>query len=144
LEPPTFNFLKGIDYTKWFLEADGDYRSSNQLEVALSEFELQGLELDWTGLVWGGDLIFPDRTVVTRRLRGTKWNTVHDSAGTAVASADNPRVLILNKYRVLLTRFRKGMVIVVPDGSINDPTVAQREYDSVHDYLLACGIRPLA
>ena len=44
VEAPTFDFLGGIDYVRWFLEPAGDYRSSNQLEVALSEFELQGLE----------------------------------------------------------------------------------------------------
>lgn len=70
VETPTFKFLQGIDYVKWFLEPSGDHRSSNQLEVALSKFEMQGLEIDLAGLLWGGDLVFPDGQVVARSLRG--------------------------------------------------------------------------
>jgi hypothetical protein len=70
VEPPTFKFLGGIDIVKWFLEPATDYRSSNQLEVALSEFELQGLELDLVGLLWGGDLIFRGSAVIPRKLSG--------------------------------------------------------------------------
>ncbi|MBV8842678.1 MAG: DUF2075 domain-containing protein [Bryobacterales bacterium] len=68
VETPTFKFLGGIDYVKWFLEPAGDHRSSNQLEVAMSEFEMQGLEIDLAVLVWGGDLIFPNDRVVARTL----------------------------------------------------------------------------
>ena len=116
VETPTFNFLGGIDYVKWFLEPAGDHRSSNQLEVALSEFEMQGLEIDVVGRLWGGDLIFPNGQVVARVLRGRQWWVV-SSTGDPQASADDPRTRIQNKYRVLLTRFRKGMVIFVPSGS---------------------------
>ncbi len=142
VETPTFNFLKVIDYVKWFLEPAGDHRSSNQLEVALSEFEMQGLEVDVAGLLWGGDLIFPEGRVVARSLRGRKW-CVLDGVGDPQASADDPRTRIQNKYRVLLTRFRKGMVIFVPTGSSDDSTRAQADFDSVYGYLLRCGVRPL-
>jgi schlafen family protein len=142
IESPTFDFLRGIDYVKWFLEPAGDYRSSNQLEVALSEFETQGLELDLAGLLWGGDLIFPQGQVLTRRLKGMNWTVV---AGTddPQASADDPRIRIKNKYRVLLTRFRKGMVIFIPLGSADDQTRALADFDGVYEYLLHCGVRPL-
>jgi hypothetical protein len=142
VETPTFNFLKVIDYVKWFLEPAGDHRSSNQLEVALSEFEMQGLEVDLAGLLWGGDLVFPEGQVVARTLRGRKWCVVNGT-GDPQASADDPRTRIQNKYRVLLTRFRKGMVIFVPKGSADDPTRAPADFDSVHTYLLRCGVRPL-
>ena len=113
VETPTFKFLGGIDYVKWFLEPAGDHRSSNQLEVALSEFEMQGLEIDLAGLLWGGDLVFLGGEVVARRLSGRKWCVV-GGIGDPQASADDPRTRIQNKYRVLLTRFRTGMIIFVP------------------------------
>lgn len=142
VETPTFKFLGGIDYVKWFLEPAGDHRSSNQLEVALSEFEMQGLEIDLAGLLWGGDLVFPNGQVVTRRLRGRKWCVV-GGTGDPQASADDPRTRIQNRYRVLLTRFRKGMVIFVPMGSADDTTRAPVDFDSVYGYLLRCGVRTL-
>jgi hypothetical protein len=140
VEPPTFNFLGGIDYVKWFLEPAGDHRSSNQLEVALSEFEMQGLEIDLAGLLWGGDLVFPGGQVVARALKGRKWCLVAGT-GDPQAAADDPRTRIQNKYRVLLTRFRKAMVIFVPTGSPDDMTRAQGDFDSVYKYLLHCGVR---
>jgi len=142
VETPTFSFLGGIDYVKWFLEPAGDHRSSNQLEVAMSEFEMQGLEIDLAGLLWGGDLVFPQGQVVARRLKGRKWCEV-GGIGDPQASADDPRTRIQNKYRVLLTRFRKGMVIFVPVGSADDLTRAAVDFDSVYQYLLRCGVCPL-
>jgi DUF2075 family protein len=143
VEPPTFDFLKGIDYVKWFLEPAGDYRSSNQLEVALSEFEMQGLEIDVAGLLWGGDLIFPNKRVLARKLRGRDWCEV-GGIGDPQASADDPRTRIQNKYRVLLTRFRKGMVIFVPKGSPDDSTRRPEDFDCVYEYLMSCGVKSLA
>jgi DUF2075 family protein len=134
--------LGGIDYSKWFLEPAGDHRSSNQLEVALSEFELQGLEIDLAGLLWGGDLIFDDTQVITRRLNGRKWAIVEGHSNPQ-ASADDPRIRILNKYRVLLTRFRKGMVIYVPEGSASDSTRSTGDFDGVFHYLTRCGLSVL-
>jgi hypothetical protein len=142
VEPPTFDFLRGVDYVRWFLEPAGDYRSSNQLEVAMSEFEMQGLELDLVGLLWGGDLVFLSGRAVARRLKGQNWTVVAES-GDPQASADDPYTRIKNKYRVLLTRFRKGMVIVVPWGSSEDPTRAPADFNSVYEYLCRCGVRQL-
>lgn len=142
VEAPTFDFVRGIDYVRWFLEPAGDYRSSNQLEVALSEFELQGLELDYVGLLWGGDLVFPSGEVIARKLRGAEWCRV-SGVGDPQLSADDPRTRIQNKYRVLLTRFRKAMVIFVPRGSTDDLTRAAAEFDGVAEYLTRCGVRSI-
>lgn len=142
VEPPTFDFLRGVDYVRWFLEPAGDYRSSNQLEVAMSEFEMQGLELDLVGLLWGGDLVFTAGRAVARKLKGQNWTVVAET-GDPQASADDPCIRIKNKYRVLLTRFRKGMVIVVPQGSLEDRTRAPRDFDDVYQYLCRCGVRQL-
>jgi hypothetical protein len=142
VETPTFTFLNGIDYPKWFLAPEGDYRSSNQLEVALSEFELQGLELDLSGLLWGGDLVFHNNQAITRKLRGLKWVNI-GGLNNPQASADDPHTRILNKYRVLLTRFRKGMVIFIPKGACEDATYSSTDFDSVYSYLLDCGVKEL-
>lgn len=143
VEAPTFSFLGGVDYPKWFLEPQGDHRSSNQLEIALSEFELQGLELDLVGLLWGGDLIFPEGRVVARAFRGTKWCLVSKSTNPEPC-ADDRFIRIQNKYRVLLTRFRKAMVIFVPTGSSEDQTRDPDDLDSVYNYLMGCGVKPLS
>ncbi len=143
VETPTFDFLGGVDYVKWFLEPAGDYRSSNQLEVALSEFEMQGLEIDVAGLLWGGDLVISEGQMVARRLKGQKWCVVAGT-GDPQASADDPRTRILNKYRVLLTRFRKAMIIFVSRGSVNDVTRVPADFDDVYEYLLRCGVRPVS
>jgi hypothetical protein len=142
VETPTFKFLGGIDYVKWFLEPLGDHRSSNQLEVALSEFEVQGLELDVCGLLWGGDLIFPEGRAQPRKFAGTKWRAVSGSGNPHLA-ADDLKTRILNKYRVLLTRFRKAMTIYVPTGSPDDETLRPDDFDSVYRHLVDCGVRPL-
>ena len=142
VEAPTFYFLKGIDYSSWFLEPAGDIRSSNQLEVALSEFELQGLEIDLAGLLWGGDLIFPDGKIAVRKFSGTRWKPV-EATNDIQASADDQYVRTLNKYRVLLTRFRKAMIIYVPTGSPDDPTRNPGDFDGIYNYLLKCGIKPI-
>jgi hypothetical protein len=68
---------------------------------------MQGLEIDVAGLLWGGDLVFPEERVVARSLRGRKWCVV-DGMGDPQASADDPRIRIQNKYRVLLTRFERA------------------------------------
>ncbi len=142
VEAPAYKFLQGIDYVKWFLEPAGDHRSSNQLEVAMSEFEMQGLEVDFVALLWGGDMVFPKGTLVTRTLRGVKWCEV-SGMGDPQASADDPRTKILNKYRVLLTRFRKAMVIFVPRGDLADSTRAPVDFNSVSAYLVNSGVRSL-
>lgn len=142
VETPTFKFLGGIDYVKWFLEPLGDYRSSNQLEVALSEFEVQGLELDVCALLWGGDLIFPNGQIKARRLSGPQWRLV-SGLGDPQLAADDSKTRILNKYRVLLTRFRKAMTIYVPKGSPEDETRRTEDFDTVYRYLVDCGVRPL-
>jgi hypothetical protein len=155
VETPTFKFLSGIDYASWFLRPKGDVRSSNQLEVAMSEFELQGLELDNVGLLWGGDLLFPDDTPRTRRFRGCTWVAADGvrSSQDGIEQDDDEEIdqrgavtghaLTLNKYRVLMTRYRKAMVIFVPPGDPEDPSRLPADFDRVERYLLNCGAQPL-
>ena len=129
-------FRHAYPYDEWFLRASDDIRSSSSLEVAATEFECQGLELDWAGVCWGDDLLFdPElRTWKIRGFLGTRWVSVVRSSA---------RTFILNKYRVLLTRARRGFVIWVPSGSADDPTRKPHCLDATAEFLLKCGINPL-
>ena len=103
------------------------------LEVAATEFECQGLELDWTGICWGGDFVFSEtnRRWLCRKFRGAKWQAVRK---------DSDVVFVRNKYRVLLTRARRGTVIWVPRGSPIDPTREPSLFDATADYLKSLGV----
>jgi len=130
------DFRRGYPYDEWFLASAEDVRSSYRLEVAASEFECQGLELDWVGLCWGNDLsIGQGNQWLFRRFSGSRWGSVHDSA---------KRQYLLNKYRVLLTRARLGIVIWVPTGDTGDPTLEPEIFNRTYDYLRSCGIPEMA
>lgn len=123
-------------FVHWFLNLPPDVRSSNQLEVAASEFECQGLELDWVGVCWGGDLAFdaPSLLWSFRNFVGTKWQ--------AVASPVD-RAYLLNTYRVLLTRAREGAIVWIPRGDCGDETRAPAVFDSTAEFLRSCGLPEL-
>lgn len=127
------SFHRGFPYADWFLNPPGDVRSSFQLEVALTEFECQGLELDFVGLCWGDDLtpVESSDSWDARDFRGSKWTTVRD--------VQRIRYLI-NKYRVLMTRAREGMVIWVPRGDPADPTREPDRLNRMADLLAASGV----
>jgi hypothetical protein len=120
-----------LDVENWFLNGPTDTRSSYYLETPATEFGIQGLELDWTGLCWDIDLV-PDTTDwKIRAFKGTHWRTVRDATRRQYA---------LNKYRVLLTRAREGMIICVPRGDPADWTRPPAEYESIATYLRSCGV----
>jgi DUF2075 family protein len=115
----------------WFLNDREDTRSSYYLEDAATEFQVQGLELDWMCVTWDGDLRFNGSGWSYHDFRGDRWINVHNP--------ENRRYL-RNAYRVLLTRARQGMVIFVPPGDQNDPTRAPEYYDSTYRYLVELGV----
>ncbi|MCX7372672.1 MAG: DUF2075 domain-containing protein [Alphaproteobacteria bacterium] len=121
---------------RWFLDFwPDDVRASDALEVVATEFSCQGLELDYTGLAWGGDLIrSSDNRWRVRRFRGTRWESV--SQPEALSNQ-------MNTYRVLLTRARYATIMWVPEGNAADRTRQPSEFDAVAEYLLACGARHL-
>lgn len=127
-------FHRDYPYERWFLADGDDIRSSHQLEVVATEFEIQGLELDWVGLCWGGDFLWhPDeRQWVFRRFSGKKWTLIRRK---------EERQFIANSYRVLLTRARQGMVIWVPQGYLSDPTCAPEPLNDTADALRTAGLR---
>lgn len=126
-------FRRGYQFEKWFLAPPSDVRSSYALEVSATEFECQGLELDWVGLCWGGDLVPSEdgKHWIYRKFHGSKWKYCRSL---------EEQSFMKNRYRVLLTRARSGMVIWVPAGSQNDPTRDPRLYDRVYAHLIAAGV----
>jgi len=131
LKPHAIDIRVSVDPVHYFLNDRDDTRSSYYLEDAATEFQVQGLELDWVCVAWCGDF----------RFNGSGWN-YHDFRGERWCNIANPdnRVYLRNAYRVLLTRARQGMVVFVPPGDINDPTRSPAFYDSTFDYLRELGI----
>lgn len=134
IKPLGFNMDVKIDPCAWFLNDCQDVRSSFYLEDAASEFDVQGLELDWAAVVWDADLIHQPSGWHYRNFKGTRWQEIRD------IDAQRYRV---NAYRVLLTRARQGMVIVVPEGDANDSTRSPELYDPTWDFLCHLGLPPL-
>jgi len=128
-------FVKAkIEPAKWFLAPGDDVRSSDALEDAGTEFDVQGLELDWTCVCWDANFRRNDDLWKTLQFKGTTWRSVNDTARQAY---------VANSYRVLLTRGRQGMVIFVPEGSVDDPTRPPEIYDGIHQFLQNCGFETL-
>jgi DUF2075 family protein len=134
LKPHAVDIRVDVNPIHWFLNGRDDTRSSYFLEDAATEFQVQGLELDWVCVTWDADLRMTEKCWSYHDFRGDKW--------TRVQNEDNRRYL-LNAYRVLLTRARQGMVIFVPRGDSNDHTRPHEYYDKTYDYLTEVGIPTL-
>lgn len=119
------------DTVHWFLDDITDIRSSLFLEDAASEFDVQGLELDWTCLVWDGDLRRKGKVWQNFTFKGNKWQNIR---------SEESRAYQINAYRVLLTRARQGMVICVPEGNPADATRLPEFYDGTYEYLKQIGL----
>ena len=126
LKPHAIDIRVNIDPVHWFLSPPRDTRSSLYLEDAATEFQVQGLELDWTIVTWDADL----------RWRGSDWS-FHSFRGAKWTDVKKPerRQYLKNAYRVLLTRARQGMVIFVPPGAKRDRTRNPEFYKGVYNYL---------
>jgi hypothetical protein len=132
--PPTLRSNELGPIGHWFLKPSSDFRSSSALEIPMSEFGCQGLEIDYAGLCWGGDLIRGDSGWVPRQMRAPRWQILR--------GADKRRFR-MNGYRVLLTRARAGLVIYVPVGDREDPTRSPGEFDEIADCLIDAGCEML-
>jgi hypothetical protein len=132
---PSGIFVKGeIDPTLWFLKGKSDIRSSYYLEDVATEFDVQGLEIDWVGVCWDANFRVEDGKWITYNFSGSKWQSVHDL---------EKQKYIANSYRVLLTRGRQGIVIFVPEGNDSDPSRKKTFYDQTYIFLKSCGIGEL-
>lgn len=119
------------DTVHWFLDDIDDIRSSLFLEDAASEFDVQGLELDWTCIVWDGDLRRENNTWGNYSFTGSKWLNIR---------SEDRKSFQINAYRVLLTRARQGMIICVPEGNPEDSTRNPKYYDGTFNYLKSIGL----
>jgi hypothetical protein len=120
-----------IDAPIWFLNDKTDVRSSYYLEETASEFDIQGLELDWTCVCWDIDFRYVGNQWQYFSFRGSQWQRVHTK---------ERQLYLKNAYRVLLTRARQGLVIFIPKGDPSDPTRDPQSYNQIYEYLLNCGI----
>lgn len=131
---PKFDHVNDDAVANWFLKSwPEDVRASDALEIPATEFACQGLELDYVGLCWGGDLYWSNGWSI-RKFIGTNWQKPKG------LDAKDYR---LNTYRVLLTRARYETIIWVPEGDANDRTREPALFDQTADFLIACGARPL-
>ncbi|MFH1121243.1 MAG: DUF2075 domain-containing protein [Bacteroidota bacterium] len=134
LKPLAIDVKSPMNHVNWFLDGKDDVRSSFYLEDVATEFHVQGLELDWTCVIWDGDLRYSGNEWKTFSFVGTKWHNIHK---------EERKKYLINAYRVLLTRARQGMVIVVPEGNTEDHTRRHEYYDSTYNYLISIGIQTI-
>ena len=131
LKPLAIDVRLQPDIESWFLADKKDVRSSLFLEDAATEFDIQGLELDWTCLVWDGDFRYTPNGWDHNAFRGSKWQKIRQKEAQSYQ---------LNAYRVLLTRARQGMIICVPEGKLEDHTRQPEFYDGTFEYLKSIGL----
>jgi DUF2075 family protein len=134
LKPHAIDVKSPMDPIHWFLDEKDDVRSSYYLEDVATEFHVQGLELDWACVVWDADLRYGPHDWEYRSFVGSKWQKIH---------AAHRQMYLKNAYRVLLTRARQGMVIVVPHGDHSDPTRDPSFYDPIYAYLTDLGVKAI-
>jgi broad-specificity NMP kinase len=123
--------LTEINNISWFLNDSGDVDSAYYLEVAASEFKVQGLEVDYSLVAWDANFRYKDGEFGYYRFMRSQWQNIRN---------EQNKVYLKNAYRVLLTRARQGMVIYVPKGDNNDPACKCSFYDGTFDYLKEIGI----
>lgn len=133
---PDFPHLDQDAVANWFLNRWPDVRASDALELPATQYACQGLELDYVGLCWGGDLCRSpgQASWQARKFRGKDWQII--------CRADAVQWQV-NTYRVLLTRARYETIIFVPRGDSEDRTRKPAEFNAIVDFLLRCGALPL-
>jgi len=132
LKPYAIDIRSPVDPVHWFLDGKDDVRSSFYLEDVATEFHVQGLELDWACVTWDGDFRYKGGGDWSyHEFRGDKWQKINK---------EERRLYLKNAYRVLLTRARQGMIIVVPHGDKEDHTRLPDYYDTTFKYLESIGI----
>ncbi len=132
---PVGIFVKNeLSAPNYFLDDKDNVRSSYYLEDCATEFDVQGLELDWSIVAWDADFRYDGNEWSYNRFNGSKWNKVNN---------DNNKLYLKNAYRVLLTRARQGMIIYIPEGNPEDKTRPLEFYDKTYNYLKEIGIEEI-
>lgn len=130
LKPHAIDVKSPMDPVNWFLKGKEDVRSSFYLEDVATEFHVQGLELDWACVTWDADFRFFPEGWSHHSFCGDRWNKINK---------EERKHYLKNAYRVLLTRARQGMVLVVPEGDADDHTRPAQFYDGTYRYLKEIG-----
>lgn len=131
LKPEGIFVKNDISVENWFLNGKDDVRSSYFLEDVVTEFDIQGLELDYSIVAWDADFRFNNNEWQYHNFKGNRWNNIN---------SEDKRIYLKNAYRVLLTRARQGMIIFIPKGNDTDKTRLPEYYDGTYHYLKSVGI----
>jgi DUF2075 family protein len=123
-----------IDPKNWFLNSKDDVRSSYFLEYVATEFDIQGLELDWVCVAWDADFRYVNNIWNYYNFKGNNWQKIKDKESM---------LYLKNAYRVLLTRARQGIIIFIPQGDENDPTRITSFYNGTYEYLKEIGLKEI-
>lgn len=113
---PIFSRDKGY-IADWFNKSTTDSRSCCALNVTISEFDCQGLEVDMSIVGWGTDMTW----------EGDSWSKFE----TGEAADSEKNTYRVNSYRVLLTRGRDGFIIFMPD---------EERFNSTYNALIDAGV----
>lgn len=131
LKPEGIFVKNEVSVANWFLNGKDDVRSSYYLEDVVSEFDIQGLELDYSIVAWDADFRFDGEQWGYYNFSGSRWMNV---------ASEDRKLYLKNAYRVLLTRARQGMVIFIPEGSDTDGTRKREWYDGTYELLKRIGL----
>ena len=132
---PVGIFVKNeLSAPNYFLDDKDNVRSSYYLEDCATEFDVQGLELDWSIVAWDADFRYNGTEWTYNKFNGSKWNKVNNESN---------KLYLKNAYRVLLTRARQGMIIYIPEGNPEDKTRPNEFYDKTYNYLKQIGIEEI-
>ena len=135
LRPFGIDVKNEISAPNWFLNDKMDVRSSYFLEDIATEFDIQGLEIDWVCVAWGANFYINNNMDWNyQNFKGTKWQNINQEVD---------KEYLKNTYRVLLTRARQGLVIFLPKGSKTDHTRPNKFYDKTFEYLKDIGIKEI-
>jgi hypothetical protein len=131
LKPLGIDVKSKVVAEEWFLNDSNDVRSSYYLEGIATEFDIQGLEIDYVCLAWDINFYFKNNEWNFQKFKGTNWESINEEVD---------KEYLRNAYRVLMTRARQGLIIFVPSGDSNDRTRPDEMYDSIYKFLSSCGI----
>lgn len=134
LRPLGIDVKNEITAEDWFLNDSSDVRSSHYLELVATEFDIQGLEIDYVCLAWDINFYFNNNEWNYQSFEGTKWRSIN---------SEIDKSYLRNAYRVLMTRARQGLIIFIPYGDNLDPTRPKELYDNTYNFLSSCGIQTI-
>lgn len=134
LRPLGIDVKNEITAEDWFLNDATDVRSSHYLELVATEFDIQGLEIDYVCLAWDINFYFNNNEWNYQSFEGSKWKAIN---------SEIDKSYLRNAYRVLMTRARQGLIIFIPHGDNLDPTRPKELYDNTYNFLSSCGIQTI-